>query len=327
MTNHEGKPILDPDELKAEFAALFPLGWCGPDVMAEIAPEGWANSPLKDAFHPSVEQVYEESLRMHRNLASFGGREPKSSTPEPTLEEIKASHEDGPIDPARECQELVGQCLWDVFSDNHEVFADDGRLLDLGSQRASGGVLAEIVNEQGGPRPLPRPDSSAFFEEMFARSTDGSPEATKFMAELRKEMFGDGGYTYLDYYLGTKMIADRADLTPVYQMIFRRLHRRGMDWTYHFPRLFVADLRPLKKMLDEKERGDEPEFAGYDPSAAFAEDQEERQHDTELAELRESLDEDYRQAVEAARDAEPPTIVKAFAAVYGTFPNGWPPDA
>jgi hypothetical protein len=326
MTNHEGKPILDEAELKAEFAALFPNGWCGADVMAELVPEGWAASPLVKAFRPSVEQVYEESLRMHRGFAMLGGKN-KEAAPEPTLEEIKESFEEGTVDPERECQELVGQCLWDVFSDNHEVFADDGRLVDLGSQRSSAGFLAEVVNEQNGPKPLPKPDAGSFFDEMFAKSSDGSPEAAQMMAELRKEMVGDGGYTYLDFYMGTHMIGSRTDLSPVYRMIFRRLFKRGMDWTYHFPRLFLADMRPLKKMLDETERGDEPEFTGYDPSAAFNEEQEEGERDRELAEMRESLDEDHRKAVEAARDKEPPTVVKAYADVYGDFPTGWPPEA
>src|SRR5260370_38868565 len=44
--------------------------------------------------------------------------------------------------------------------------------------------------------------------------------------------------------MGTIWVAQRADLTPVYRMIFRRLHRRRLDWNYHFPRLYAVDLRP-----------------------------------------------------------------------------------
>lgn len=32
---------------------------------------------------------------------------------------------------------LLGLCLWDVFSDNHDVIAADGRVVHLGSFRGS----------------------------------------------------------------------------------------------------------------------------------------------------------------------------------------------
>jgi hypothetical protein len=39
--------------------------------------------------------------------------------------------------------ELVGLCLWDTFSDNHEVIAADGRLSDIGSFRGAGAFIDE----------------------------------------------------------------------------------------------------------------------------------------------------------------------------------------
>lgn len=328
MTDYENEPRLTEDELKAEFKALFPKGWAGADVLAELAPDGWAASPLAAIFHPSVEQVFEESVRMHRNMASFPRRPdapPEEPDPEPTLEEITADYSPTPVEPERECQELVGLCLWDVFSDNHDVSADDGRLLTLGSARASGGFLAEILNAQGGPPPQKKPPMPPELEAMmFPKSDD--PKMIEMVAAMRKEMFGDGGYTYLDFYMGTGMVSGRADLQPVYEMIFRRLYNRGMDWKYSFPRLYCVDLRPLKERMDAEKRGDEPEWAGYDPSAAFEEDEVERQRDEELAEFREKLDEGHREAVEAAKDREPPTTVRAYAAVFGGFPQGWPPE-
>ena len=55
-------------ELHALFDRLFPLGFAGQDVLDEIAPEGWEQSPLLACFHPSVERMFEERLLMHRNL-------------------------------------------------------------------------------------------------------------------------------------------------------------------------------------------------------------------------------------------------------------------
>jgi len=233
---------------------------------------------------------------------------------------------DAPVEAERECQELVGLCLWDVFSDNHEVAAADGRLLDLGSMRAGGGFLAEVLNKQGGPKPPPK-EPSEFFNDMVAKAGDG-PQQAAFLELLRTEMYGDGGYTYMDFYMGTHMVGGRADLSPVYEMVFRRLRARGLDWKYVFPRLYAVDMRPLGKALDEKKRQEsgEEEWEEYDPSAAFEEEQEEAQRDEEIAEMRESLDEAHRDAVEAARDEEPPATVRAYRAVYGELPEGWPPE-
>jgi len=331
MTPFDDKPEFTPDELTAEFAALFPQGWAGADVFAELAPRGWEASPLTAVCHPSARQQYEEQLRFHRNLANFPLRKPDAPPPppEPTLAEIEAGYEPSPVEPERECRELVGQCLWDIFSDNHEVVAEDGRWLHLGSARGSGGFLADVLNAQPGPPPAPRPEMPPDLMARMFPSTEGmDPKVAEIMEEMRREMIGDGGYTYLDFYMGTHAVAERADLRPVYEMIFRRLKARGHDWEYHFPRIGLVDFRPLKKQLDEQARREkgESEFEGYDPSAAFEEEQEEQKRDEEIAAMRESLDEGHREAVAAALEEEPPATVQAYRAVYGDFPQGWPPE-
>ncbi len=270
-------------ELLAEFERLFPHGFASVDVLQELAPAGWETSPLAAVFHPAPAQLFEEALAMHRNLLSL--RKPDDDRPlppEPTLEEFAQEHVERPVETEGEVRELVGLCLWDVFSDEHEVAASDGRRLDLGSFRGSGGFLADVLNRQTGTRQ----------------------------------------YDYLSFYLGTIWVAGRADLTPVYRMIFRRLRARGLDWVYHFPRLGVVDFRPLKEALERK---DEPDWTGYDPSEALAKEEAERERDKELAEFREMLDGGYREAVEQAADAPPPATVRAYAAVFGRFPRGWPP--
>jgi hypothetical protein len=274
------------EELEAEFDALFPQGFAGADVLQELAPDGWEKSPLLPIFHPSPEQIYEETLRIHRNILAM--RRPDDDRPvppEPTLDEIAGDFLARPIEVEPEVRELVGQCLWDVFSDGHEVVAmEDDRLLDLGSFRGSGGFLAEYLN----------------------RKT------------------GQDHYDYMNFYMGTIWVSQRADLSPVYRMIFRRLRGRRLDWIYHFPRLHAIDFRPLKEALDRK---DEPDWLNYSPSEALAKEEEQTRHDQELAELRESLDEGYREAVEEALDAPPPPTVRAYEAVHGDFPRGWPPVA
>lgn len=108
----------------------------------------------------------------------------------------------------------------------------------------------------------------------------------------------------------------------MYALIFRRLKALGLDWRYVHPRLHLVDLRRLRELL---ERGDAPEWLGYDPSEAFAREQEERKREQELAELRESLDKAYQESVQEARRNPPPRIVEAYRQVYGRWPDGWPP--
>ncbi len=196
---------------------------------------------------------------MHRNLGKLRRPDdPRPVPPEPTRDEVAGSFQVRPIEAESEVRELVGDCLWDIFSDSHEVVATgDDRVLNLGSFRSSGGFLADVLNRQT----------------------------------------GSDDYDYIHFYMGTIWVAQRADLTPVYRMIFRRLRDRGLDWIYHFPRLHAIDFRPLKEALD-RER--EPEWLNYSPSEALAKEEEQKQHDQELAELRESLDAGYREAVEEA---------------------------
>ena len=83
-------------------------------------------------------------------FASCESRMTSSPQPEPTLDEVARDFRERPVETVQEVQELVGQCLWDVFSDGHEVVAEDRRVLDLGSFRGSGDFLAEILNRQIG---------------------------------------------------------------------------------------------------------------------------------------------------------------------------------
>jgi hypothetical protein len=260
---------LDPERLSegecAEvFRRLFPLGLGGEDVLAELAPAGWERSPLLSVFHPSPEQVHRETTRIRRNLRTLSGplALPEDG-PEPTLDDVRATWHDKPVDRDRELRELVGRCVWDVCSDNHDVIAPDGRTVDIGSFRGAGDFIADLLNRE----------------------------------------IGESRYGYLDFYLGTAWISDRADLTPVYAMFFRRLARQGFEWTYTFPRLYAFDLggefgRDVSDTLDaDRERG----------------------------ELHALLDDGHRDAIERAKDEPSPPTVAAYRQIYDRDPRGWPP--
>ena len=159
MDTRETKRLTDP-ELHALFDGLFPHGFAGADVLAEIAPEGWEHSPLLACFHPSVEQLFEERVTIHRNLEEWrrlagGAKARRRSTPqpEPTLEDVRREYEPSPVNEDEEVTELVGLCLWDIFSDNHDVIAADGRVADIGSFRGAGAFLDEhLTRDQEGWR-------------------------------------------------------------------------------------------------------------------------------------------------------------------------------
>jgi hypothetical protein len=197
MEDRQNERLTDA-ELHVFFDRLFPHGFVGTDVLAEIAPDGWEQSPLLACFHPSVEQVFEESVQLNRNVESLrcawkrrdASRSEAAPLPEPTLEEMRSKYQPEPVNAEEELTELIALCLWDVFSDNHDVIAADGRAVDIGSFRGAG----------------------AFLDEHLTRSKDRWRE-------------GD----YMRFYMGTIWLARRADLTPVYAMIFRRLRAVGAD--------------------------------------------------------------------------------------------------
>lgn len=269
------------DECSAALDALFPGGPATDDVLRTLAPGGWARSPLVAVAHPSVEQVHAEAVQLHRNIQGLtrGRGDAAPTRPEPALEETRSGHQATPIDERGECGELVTRCLWDVFSDNHEVLAPDGRVVDLGSFRGSAGFLAEWLDARTG---------------------------------------GPHSHDYMDFYLGTIWVAQRADLTPVYELIFDRLKRHGFDWAYQIPRLQLVDLRPLRDQLRPQ---DGPEWANYDPSIGMAEDQRDR----EIESLRAELDHAAAEAAQEAARHPPPPTVAAYRNVYGRNPRGWPP--
>jgi hypothetical protein len=190
---------------------------------------------------------------------------------------VRREYEPSPVNPEEEVTELVGLCLWDTFSDNHDVIAADGRIADIGSFRGAGAFLEHLTRDQ-----------------------DGWQE-------------GD----YLRFYLGTIWISRRADLTPVYAMIFRRLKALSADWVYHFPALALVELAPL-------DDADKPNNA-YSVSKAAVAELEAQKRRAEVEQFRAELREMNARARDEAMDQPPPATVRAYRQVYGRDPRGWPP--
>ncbi len=286
--NADDNGRLSNSELVALFDSLFPHGFAGSDVLAEIAPNGWEHSPLLACFHPSIERIFEEQLQLHRNIEALGAllrRRGKTASaeedarPEPTLESITREHQPTPVQQDEEVTELIGECLWDVFSDNHDVIMADGRIADIGSFRGA----------------------SAFLDGYLTRAESGSWHR------------GD----HMRFYLGSIMTSGRADLMPVYAMIFRRLHAMGADWIYHFPEIHLVDLSVLKTENEST--------VGYSPTRGAAAELKASKDREEVERLRSEFAEGNTRAREEAMDRPAPATVRAYRAVYGRDPRGWPP--
>ncbi len=323
-------------ELIAVFAKLFPQGFAGADVRGALAPEGWDKSPLLALFHPSAEQRYQEAVRLHENLneLKLARKKDQDLPPEPPQESLpsRADFLDEPADASaaeEEISRLVGMCLWDIFSDSHDVLDESGREVSLGSFRASAGFLAERLNEQvkTGQVAGPATDAAAHLDEVQKMMQAALPGMNNDLLFQFMKEHQTGPYDYMDFYMGTQSIAHRADLGAVYRLIFTRLKALDLDWKYSFPRLGIVDLRPLKESFDAQkaEESGEPEWAEYRPEEELAKDETNREEDRKLAELRESLDQGYRESVAAALKGPPPRTVQAYREVFGDWPAGWPP--
>lgn len=286
MEDRQNEPFTDA-ELHAFFDRLFPNGFAGPDVLAELAPDGWERSPLLACFHPSVEQKYAERSQFHEAVQSLrNARRSRRGTADadeaqpapPTLEDVRRDHQPTPVNVDEEVTELVGLSLWDVFSDNHEVIAADRRAIDIGSFRGAG----------------------AFLDEHLTRDEDGWHRDD-----------------YMRFYLGTIWISRRANLAPVYAMIFRRLRALGGDWVFHFPQLYMTELQPAEP------RGGQP--ATYSVSESALAELKAQKRDAETARFRAEIEEANAQVRDEALDREPPATVRAYREVYRRDPRGWPP--
>lgn len=307
---------LSEEESQDLLTRLFPKGLGGDDVMAALCSEGWADSSLRLALHPTPERAYEELVRMRENIERLhaageerrkrlaeeqgaGGEarkllpEPRPLEPLPDFETFRADYrarsEEQTEPDSAELGRLLGLCLWDVLSDNHDLILPDGRVRHLGSFRATAGIIADFYHQ----KPPPAPDEDFAFD------------------------FSALDMSYCEFYMGTAMISGRTDLGPIYRFIFERLQASDHAWQYAFPKLGVVSFADAG--------GEGSDWEGYDPSNALAEAEEKRKKAQEFREMQESLERLHEESLEAAKSQPEPATVVAYRAVFGHWPAGWPP--
>ena len=105
--------------------------------------------------------------------------------------------------------------------------------------------------------------------------------------------------------MGTIWIGQRADLAPVYAMIFSRLKAVGADWVYHFPQLGLVELPSHR---DDRA----PSAPGYSVSQSAVAELNAQRRRAEVQRFRDELEESNARAREEAMDREPPAIVRAY---------------
>jgi hypothetical protein len=181
---------------------------------------------------------------------------------------------------------LLGDVLWDVFSDNNDVVGPGGEHYDLGSFRGSGGFIADYLNDR-----------------LAAEAEDLPPK------------WGRCPFDYLDFYMGTLGLFGDGALgsqgLPLYARVFERLRERGCDWRYAPPAIGLVRFDRPEEETDDPER--------YDPNAALAAEVERSEKEEQLAEFARELAEANAEAFEQAV-REPPLVVRAYREVYGEWP-------
>jgi len=186
---------LSDDSMESLFIELFKAI---PELTNKVMPKGFANSELIHVFHPTAEQQYREYCEMEVRFETLFKKKGKRA-PLKTFEEFILTIEDSKVDELYETVSIYGDCLWDIFSNNHTVYNENLESYDIGSFRGSGRFLAGIID--------------------------------------KINLVPDRSFDYMDFYMGSFIAETRANLIPVYEFIFRKLKAKKIDWEYSFPRI------------------------------------------------------------------------------------------
>ena len=186
---------LPDDLLESLFIELFKAI---PELTNEVMPEGFANSELIHIFHPTAEQQYKEYCEMRIRFKTLFKRKEKWE-PLKTFEEFVRTIEHSNVEELYEIVSIYGDCIWDIFSNNHTVYNENSESYDIGSFRGSGRFIADVIDKMN--------------------------------------LVPGRSFDYMDFYMGSFIAETRANLIPVYEFIFRKLKAKKIDWEYLFPRI------------------------------------------------------------------------------------------
>jgi hypothetical protein len=137
-----------------------------------------------------------------------------------------------------------------------------------------------------------------------------------FIADFINEYYPIGqSLIYMDFYCCDLLLLDKEHSYPLFVYIFNKLKNKELDWKYSFPRMGIVSFNKDETTTDKAE--------DYDPAKAIAEEIEQQKKRDESDEFQARLDDAYEEEREEAKYKEPPMIIRAYAEVYGEFPEGW----
>jgi hypothetical protein len=248
------------------------------ELLLKIAPNGWVNAEVVKIFHPTAEQQFHECKRMQDNL-----NRPKSDRKKLEIPELETFAQDilENINEQIEFDYALGLCVYDIFSNNHTVLADDKKEFNLGSMRGSGRFISNFFNLE--------------------------------IDSTQKK------YDYIDFYMGSIWIAERADLIPFYEYIFLKLKIKECDWQYEFPRLYAIAPPKIHKKKDDN--------LTYNPNDSISDQIAEDQEEKESNRFQEVLNTTFEEAFEGAKYKPLTAVVQAYKNIFGVLPDGHPQKA
>lgn len=267
-----------PDEICE--ALLIELFQSIPELLQAVAPNGFSNSPLIFIYHPTPEQEYKEYLQtlLHSKMLRHRLKKAVRTDQAISFEEFIKELESTPVDEQYEMGYIFGDCIWNIFSNNHTVFNEHLESYELCSWRRSGDFIADVIN--------------------------------------KLQLVPNKTFDYMDFYMGNVFTSERADLTSVYEFIFKKLKAKNLDWEYSFPQMGLISFN------NEDEEGDDIE--NYNPSEALKKQMEKQQKQDEANKLQQEFDKIYEEEYEKAHFAKPSEEVMAYNHVYGNWPKGHP---
>lgn len=240
-----------------------------PEMMADVAPSGFTNSELIYVFHPTKEQQYKE----YCNIPSRFQDKPIKSCDQFIIE-----LEDSEIEEEYEIISIYGDCIWDIFSNNHTVYNQNLESYDLGSFRGSGRFIADVIDKM--------------------------------------KLIPEKPFNYMDFYMGSFVAEQRANLVPVYEFIFKKLKSKKIDWEYYFPRIGIVNF--------DNPADEDKSMKDYDPGISIQKQLEKEQKKEEVNKLRKDIDNIYKEEFDKAHYSAPAQVVQAYYQVYGHWPKGHP---
>jgi len=251
-----------------------------------LSPEGWKNSPLYAVSHPSAAQQMKEELGFNHFTKLILDRMGESVEEDPnfglTEDQFKELKPGSPTEHDLLC--LLGTCITEIMADYCLVITTKRKFYYLGPMERASNYMARFLN-----RYYPIPDWE--FKPFNFFHASGEAEG-------------------------------RADIMPIWTLLFQRLKERGLDWVYSLPKGDFSELidewRTAIKSYDPPPQ----DMDAYDP-AHDMEMEMEREHVLKTIDYVEEVANEMLEKELEVYAYDPPFMIRGYHAVFGDWPTGF----